>query len=337
MMSQNVKRIMMVLLTCIVLVSGCMSLKNTQTDNAVKKAGSLALGLWNDGEARDRLISFVESVTTDSSPQYLQKVERIAVFDNDGTLWTEKPTATQIIFALEQVKVMAPQHPEWEKTEPFASILKDGIRSLKKIGLRGAIGALIVTHAQQDFDNYQVSAKNFLQTTHPMAKRPYADTTYKPMVQFMNYLRSKEFKIFIVTGGTSTFVRAFSEEAYDVPRDQVIGSELLFEASEKDGKVTVERKAKIGINNDKTNKIVSIRQGIGRRPVIAVGNSDGDIPMLRYASEGKGPSLAIMVHHDDEIREAAYDKGAEKALGLAEKNNWLVVSVKNDFHTVYGD
>jgi phosphoserine phosphatase len=292
---------------------------------------------WTEGANLSAITAFVESVVTEGSESYLPPEDRIAVFDNDGTLWTEKPIYIEVVFALEQVKALAPNHPEWKEQEPFSLILEQGLGALKTIGLKGAIQALTAVYAELDDAAFADAVDAFMEGPHATAKRPNLQTTYAPAVELLDHLRANGFEIYIVSGGTNDFLREFSEAAYGVPPQNVIGSALAAEVSVDDGGVTIRQLPQLAYFNDGPIKVLNIAQTIGVRPTIVVGNSDGDLPMMRYALEGDGPRLAVLINHDDDAREAAYDRGAEAAVAAAapEGDNFLLISMKNDFTQIW--
>jgi phosphoserine phosphatase len=295
------------------------------------------LASWNDGINRTAIIAFVESVTTEGSADFLSQEDRIAVFDNDGTLWTEKPTYTEVVFAFEQVKALAPNHPEWQTAEPFSLILEKGLGALKDIGLSGAIVALAAVYAELDDAEFAAAAADFLDDPHLTGPRTNSETTYAPMVELIDYLRDNRFQIYIVSGGTNDFLRSFAEDAYGVPPQNIIGSALATEVVNDENGVYLRQLPELAYFNDRETKVLNIGRTIGTLPTIVVGNSDGDLPMIRYALQGDGPRLGILVNHDDEIREAAYDRGAENAIAAAapEGDNFLLVSMKDDFGVIW--
>lgn len=317
------------------LVAGALvALMNTA---AALPALAEAMPSWGEGANRAAIVAFVEQVTAEGSDSYLMPEDRIAVFDNDGTLWTEKPTYTEVVFAFEQVKALAPDHPEWQTTEPFSLILEQGLGALKTIGLKGAITALTAVYAELDDESFAAAAADFLDDPHLVTKRPNADTTYAPMVELVDYLRDNGFEIYIVSGGTNDFLRTFAEAAYGVPPQNVIGSALATEVVVDDKGVHLKQLPELAYFNDGATKVLNIAQRLGTRPAVVVGNSDGDLPMIRYALAGDGPRLAVLVNHDDDTREAAYDRGAEDAIAAAapEGDNFLLVSMKADFVEIW--
>lgn len=299
------------------------------------------LSSWNDGPAKTRIVAFVEDVTKPGRPHFIKPEDRIAVFDNDGTLWAEKPLYFQFIFAMDRVKDLAPQHPEWQTTQPFAAVLSNDLKMLAASGHKGIIDILLATHAGMTSDQFTAIAEKWLSTArHPRCDCPYTDLAYQPMTELLAYLRAKGFKTYIVTGGTVEFVRAFAERIYGVPPEQVIGSTLATQLVSNDGKLAIARDAKVEFVDDGPGKPVAINRIIGRRPVIAVGNSDGDQQMLEWSAASAGPSLEILIHHTDAVREWAYDRDSavgrlDKALDEARARNWLVVDMKSDWRVVF--
>ncbi len=296
-----------------------------------------ALSQWSDGANKTAITEFVTSVTTEGSEHYLTAANRVAVFDNDGTLWTEKPAYTEVVFALSQVKAMAADHPEWQTQEPFSIILEKGLGSLREIGLRGAIVALTAVYAELDEEEFNTRAKAFLNSKHLKGERSNIDTTYAPMVELVNYLRANDFEIYIVSGGTNGFLRVLSETAYGVSPRNVIGSALATEVVAEGDNVTVKKLPKLAYMNNDETKVLNILRTIGSRPTIVVGNSDGDLPMISHALKGDGPHLGLLIQHDDETRESAYDRGAKEAIAAAapEGDNFLLVSMMKDFASIW--
>lgn len=304
------------------------------------RAGEI-LPAWNDGPARQAIISFVGRVTTVGGPDYVKPEERIAVFDNDGTLWTEQPAYTQLLFALERVRALAPRHPEWRRRQPYKAALAGDVKALAALGETALKEVMLTSHAGDTPDAFQsVAAEWLAKTENPKFKRPYDQLVFQPMLELLAYLRDNGFKTFIVSGGGLEFMRAFAERAYGVPPEQVIGSTLVTIFKEADGKPVLERQAAIEFIDDKSGKPIAINKHIGRRPIAAFGNSDGDFEMLEWTTAGAGPRFGLIVHHDDAAREVAYDRASPvgrlaRALDEAPKRGWSVVSMKNDWKTIF--
>lgn len=296
---------------------------------------------WNDGPARQAVVDFVRKVTTEGGADYVTPGARIAVFDNDGTLWTEWPVYTQLQFALDRVKALAPKHPEWRKKQPFRAALDGDIKTLAAAGAKELMELLAVTHAGQTQEEFRAEVEDWLaRTRHGAFKARYDALVYRPMLELLDYLRANHFKTYIVTGGGVEFVRAFAERAYGVPPEQVIGSTIETRFERADGKPVLRRKPKIVFVDDKEGKPVAIDTHIGRRPIAAFGNSDGDYEMLEWTTTGPGPRLGMIVRHDDAVREASYDRATpigrlDKALDAASERHWTVISMKKDWKTIF--
>ena len=296
---------------------------------------------WNDGDAKRTIIAFVEQVTQEGSPTFVPVAERIATFDNDGTLWTERPVPTQLAFMLDRVKAMAPQHPEWATTEPFASLLKGDVKGALAGGDRAVLEIAMVTHAGMTTEEFTHIVKDWLATARdPKFKRPYTELVYQPMLEVLTYLRANAFKTFIVSGGGIEFMRPWAEQVYGVPPENVVGSSIKTQFVMRDGRPTLFRLPQLNFNNDKDGKPVAINEFIGRRPIAAFGNSDGDLEMLQWTTMSGGIRLGLIVHHTDGEREYAYDRQAglgqlDKALDAAATNKWTVVDMKNDWKRIF--
>jgi phosphoglycolate phosphatase-like HAD superfamily hydrolase len=300
-----------------------------------------ALPGWNDGANKTRIVRFVEDVTNPASRDFVPPAERIAVFDNDGTLWTEQPMYFQLAFVFDRVKALAPQHPEWRTTEPFKSVLEGNMAGVAASGDHGLLALVGATHGNTTPEEFSKIVSDWLATArHPRFKRPYTELTFAPMKELLAYLRANGFKTFIVTGGGIEFVRVFSERVYGVPPEQVVGSYVKVKYELRNGKPVIVRSPEIDFIDDKGGKPVGIDRFIGRRPILAFGNSDGDFEMLEYTTSGPGPRLGLIVHHDDAEREYAYDRNSpvgalERGLDEAQKRAWAVVSMKDDWRRIY--
>jgi phosphoserine phosphatase len=296
---------------------------------------------WNEGAHKARIVDFVQSVTDPMSKQYVPPAERIAVFDNDGTLWAEQPMYFQLAFILDRVKALAPQHPEWQTQEPFKSALAGDMAGVAAAGEHGLLEMMAATHAGMTADEFRTIVADWLATArHPRFKRPYTELTYTPMKELLAYLRANGFKTFIVSGGGVEFMRVFSERVYGVPPEQVIGSSIRTRYEVRDGKPVIVRLPEVEFIDDKAGKPVGIHRYIGRRPILAFGNSDGDFEMLEYTTSAPGPRLGLILHHDDAEREYAYDRSSavgrlERGLDEAARRGWVIVSMKDDWRRVY--
>jgi len=302
---------------------------------------------WNDGAAKQSIIAFVEKVTKPGSSDFVPVAERIAVFDNDGTLWSEQPAPVQFYFVADRVKALAPQHPEWKTKEPFASLLKDDVKGALEGGDHGLMELFMATHTGMTTDEFAKLVKDWIATAkHPQTGKRFIDMTYQPMLEVLAYLRANGFKNFIVSGGGIEFMRPWAEAAYGIPPEQVVGSSMKTKFELRDGKAVLVRLPKLNFNDDKADKPVGINQHIGRRPIAAFGNSVGDQQMLEYTQSGSGARFELLVLHDDAKREFAY--GPARGLpnvkygyftsaleNHAKKDGWTVVSMKDDWKTVF--
>ncbi len=293
---------------------------------------------WNNGQPKQTIIEFVQDVTNPNSDNYLPNGDRIAVFDNDGTLWQEKPLYVQLAFVLEQIKILAPQHPEWQTEEPFKTVLTDPNPDLKSVGtVENSLKLVIATHTGMTQMEFDQQVQQFFKTAkHPRFQKLYTQLIYQPMVELVGYLKLNDFDVYICTGGGVDFVRAIAEEAYGIPPENVIGSAVqkTFELTSQ-GSELIRQPELVKPINDKAGKPVNIDRYIGKIPAIAVGNSDGDIQMLQYANSNPKPNLELLLHHDDADREFDYNHGTEKALVLAQQSDWTVISIKSDFKRIF--
>jgi hypothetical protein len=296
---------------------------------------------WNEGAARKAIVAFVDRVTKTGGPDFVPVAERIAVFDNDGTLWSEKPVPFQVLFAFDRVKALAPTHPEWQTTEPFASVLKGDMAGVAASGEKGVLQIVAATHAGMTTDEFTQAVQEWMATArHPQTKRPYTGMVYQPMLELLAYLRANGFKTFIVSGGGVEFMRPWTERVYGIPPEQVVGSAGKMKLDVRDGKPVLVKLPEIDLIDDKEGKPVGIQSRIGRRPIAAFGNSDGDLQMLQWATAGPGARFALFVHHDDEDRELAYDRGDKlqtfcTGWDEAVARGWTIVSMKDDWKTIH--
>jgi phosphoglycolate phosphatase-like HAD superfamily hydrolase len=296
---------------------------------------------WNDGKAKQSILAFVEKVTTPGSPDFVPPAERIATFDNDGTLWAEQPMYFQLFFALDRVKALAPKHPEWKGKEPFASLLKGDVKGALAGGDKAILEIVMATHAGMTTEEFEQTVKDWVASAkHPKTGRLYMEMVYQPMLELLEYLRSKGFKTFIVSGGGVEFMRPWTEKVYGIPPEQVIGSSIKTKFELRNGKPAIVRLPEINFIDDKAGKPVGINQYIGRRPIAAFGNSDGDLQMLQWSTAGKSARFGLIVHHTDADREWAYDRKSsvgrlDKALDEAKAKGWTVVDMKNDWKIIF--
>lgn len=298
------------------------------------------LASWNDGAAKDAILKFVANVTTPSSPSFVPPGDRIAVFDNDGTLWVEYPLYVQAFFVFDRVQQLAPQHLEWQTREPFASVLNGDLKAALSAGESALVELVMATHAGMTTDEFAAIASEWLTTArHPILKQRYTELVYQPMVELLAYLRAHAFKPFIVSGGGVEFMRVCAEQIYGVPPEQVIGSSAKTQFELRDGQPVIMRLPELYFFNDKAGKPAAIQHYIGKRPIAAFGNSDGDLQMLQWTTAGPGETLGLIVRHTDGDREFAYDKAGmsslKQALAEAEQQGWTVVDMKRDWKQVF--
>ncbi len=296
---------------------------------------------WNDTAPKAAVLAFVEKVTKEGSTDFVAEPERIAVFDNDGTLWTEHPMYVQLAFVIDRVKAEAASHPEWKDTQPFKAVLESDMKTLAALGEKGLVELLMTTHAGMTAEEFQTIVTDWIATARdPRFNRPYTDLVYQPMLELLSYLRANGFKTFIVSGGGIEFMRPWTEKVYGVPPEQVVGSSIKTQFEMKDGSPTLMRLPQVNFIDDKAGKPVGINEHIGRRPIAAFGNSDGDLEMLQWATLGDKPGFALIVHHTDAEREYAYDRNTEfgrldTALDAAAVNQWTVVDMKADWKQIF--
>lgn len=302
-----------------------------------------ALASWNDTPTKAAIVDFVARTTSEGSADYLEPNDRIAVFDNDGTLWTEQPLYNQFLFAIDRLHVLAPDHPEWSDDPALGAVLKGDMAAFGETGMQGIVELVMATHAGLTTEEFDAVVRDWIATArHPIQKRLYPNTAFKPMIELLEYLRASGYTTFIVSGGGVEFMRAFAQDAYGIPPEQVIGSTGKTEFKHVDGQPVLVKLPEIDAVNDGPGKPVGINKFLGRRPVMTFGNSDGDLEMLQYTAAGDGPRFMALVHHDDGEREVAYDRQSpvgklDKALTEANERGWTVISMKDDFVTVFAD
>jgi phosphoglycolate phosphatase-like HAD superfamily hydrolase len=305
------------------------------------------LSTWNDGANKQAIVEFVSKTTDPASPDFVPVAERIATFDNDGTLWIEHPMYTQLAFVLDRVKALAPQHAEWKTTQPFKAALEGDMKTLAASGDNGLLQLVMATHSGMSTAEFETEVKAWLASAkHPRFKRSYTELTYKPMVELLEYLRANDFKTYIVSGGGIEFMRPVTEALYGIPPEQVIGSSIKTQYEMKDGKPVLMRLPEINFIDDKTGKPVGINMYIGRRPIASFGNSNGDVQMLEWTTAGDGARLGMLVFHDDAEREYAYGPAngldnspfgtfSQATMDEARKKGWGVISMKKDWGQVF--
>jgi len=296
---------------------------------------------WNDTAPKKALVAFVEKVTKPGSPDFVPVAERIATFDNDGTLWAEQPMYFQLLFALDRVKALASQHPEWKGEEPFSSLLRGDVKATLAGGEPAITRIVMATHAEMTTEEFHTIVSAWIDTArHPVTKRLYTEMVYQPMLELLAYLRANSFKTFIVSGGGIDFMRPWTEKVYGIPPEQVIGSTIKTKFEIRDGVPVLVRLPELDFIDDKQGKPIGIQQHIGRRPIAVFGNSDGDLEMFQWTTAGAGPRLAVIVHHTDAEREWAYDREStigppDKALDQAKTKGWTVVDMKRDWRVIF--
>ncbi len=311
------------------------------TGATVQKTATDPLPSWNEGPHKQAIIGYVEDVTDTLSTNFIPIADRIATFDNDGTLWSEQPIYFQFFFALDRVKALAADHPEWKTKQPYKAVLENDMPALMQQGEKGLLEIVMATHVGNTTDEFDSIVKSWISTAqHPVKKKLYTELVFQPMLELLDYLRANGFKTFIVSGGGIEFMRPWVEGVYGIPKDQVIGSSIQTEYDYNDGNPVIKRLAKIDLIDDKEGKPVGINRYIGRRPVFAAGNSDGDLQMLRWTDSNKLKTFKLYVHHTDSVREWAYDRKShigtfDKGLDEAGEKGWTVVSMKDDWKIIY--
>ena len=308
---------------------------------AVSLAAEDPLPSWKDTTPKKAILAFVGKVTNEGSADYVPEPARVATFDNDGTLWAEQPAYFQALFVLDRVKAMAPDHPEWQEKEPFASVLKGDMKGVSAAGEKGLLELMAATHTGMTTEEFSKTVTDWISTAkHPKSGRPYTEMIYQPMLELMTYLRSKGFKTFIVSGGGIEFMRPWTEKVYGIPPEQVVGSSGKLKFEMRGDKPVLLKLPEINLIDDKEGKPVGIQTHIGRRPIAAFGNSDGDLQMLQWTMAGDGARFALLVHHTDAEREWAYDRESHigklsLALDEATAKGWAVVDMKADWTTIF--
>jgi phosphoserine phosphatase len=296
---------------------------------------------WNDTAPKKAIIAFVEQVTKEDSPGFVQAPERIATFDNDGTLWGEQPAYVQIPFILDRVKALAPQHPEWKDKQPYKAVLEDDMKTLFANGAQSVIALGMAMFTGKTTEEFAETVREWMATArHPKTGRLYTEMVYQPMLELLAYLRANGFKTFIVSGGEAEFMRPWTEKVYGIPPEQVVGSSMKTKFELQDGKPMIVRVSELNLITDNEGKPVGINQYIGRRPIASFGNSDGDLEMFHWTTAGAGARFALVVHHTDATREWAYDRTSsmgrlDKALDEAQRKGWTVMDMKHDWKVIY--
>lgn len=326
----------------------CSTACTSNTDNKTASTGSDSssatadpLPSWNDGAIKKSIIDYVTDVTKQGSSGFIPVQDRIATFDNDGTLWSEQPVYFQLFFALDQVKAMAPQHPEWKNKQPFKAVLDNNMSELMKQGEKGLLQVVAVTHAGMSSEHFDSAVRQWIDTAkHPTKQKLYKELVFQPMIELVKYLQANNFKVFIVSGGGIEFMRAWAEDVYGIPKDQIIGSSIKAKYDYNNGNPRIIKLPELDFNDDKEGKPVAIQKYIGRKPVFAAGNSDGDLQMLQWTASNTLKNFEVYVHHTDSTREWAYDRQShigtlDKGLDEAMAKKWAVADMKNDWKVIY--
>jgi phosphoglycolate phosphatase-like HAD superfamily hydrolase len=322
------------------MLSGCQAPSATSSAETVPTPVSDPLPSWNEGPAREAILDFVARVTEPGSPEFVPEAERIATFDNDGCLWSERPVYFQLLFAIDRVRELAPEHPEWQEQQPFKGVLEGDLEAVAASGEHGLLELVMASHAGMTTEEFEGIVREWLATArHPSLDRPFTELVYQPMLELLDYLRANGFKTFVVSGGGIEFMRPWVEEVYGIPPEQVVGSSIKVEYTDSPEPALV-RLPEIDFIDDKAGKPVGIHKFIGRRPILAFGNSDGDFQMLEWVTTGEGPRLGVLIHHTDAEREWAYDRDShvgrlDRGLAEASERGWLVVDMKADWLEIY--
>ncbi len=315
--------------------------RGSRPESPAKARSPDPLPSWHECSTKSAIRDFVADVTTGGGTGFVPPHERIAVFDNDGTLWSEQPFYFQGLFVFDRIHALAPGHPEWKDTQPFKAVLEIDMNALAASGLHGLLELVMATHAGMTTEEFERSVRDWLATArHPKFNRAYTDLVFQPMLELLAFLRANEFKTFIMSGGGIEFVRTFSEERYGIPPEQVVGSSIATKYEVRDGRPVLVREPRLDFINDHEGKPVGINKFIGRRPIAAFGNSDGDLQMLEWVTAGAGSRFGLIIHHDDAVREFAYDRASvagrlDRGLDEAAGRGWTVLSMVRDWKVIY--
>lgn len=326
-------------ITFIVILTSCNQVKsNSDPAVAIKQD---PLPSWNDSDAKEAILSYVSDITNENSENFIPIKMRISTFDNDGTLWSEQPAYFQLFFAIDRVKELAKLHPEWQSKQPFKAVLDNDLAALKKQGLSGLAQLMMASHAGTTIEEFDAIVKDWIKTAkHPIKKVGFDQLVYQPMLELLEYLRANHFKTYIVSGGGLDFMRAIVTEIYGIPEEQILGSRIKTKFEYNDGNPKIVRISELEFNDDKEGKPLNIQKIIGKKPVFAAGNSDGDLQMLQWTASNNYKSFMLYIHHTDSIREWAYDRNSaigklDKGLDMAKEKGWSVTDIKTDWDVVY--
>jgi len=334
-MKHLTKNLLPLFLISFLLFSGC------HPQGSGLRGGKDPLPSWNDTPRKEAIVDFVTTVTNKDSTDYLPPEAWIAVFDNDGTLWSEKPLYFQLYFIFDRIRALAPQHPEWKKDKLIKAVLKNDIEKVRKFGAEGLARLMVLTQAGMSAARYEAIVTKWIkQAKHPTTGRLYTEMVFQPMLEVIRYLQENDFEVYIVSGGGQDFMRPWTLATYGIPPDHVIGSRQKLEYEIVNGKPVLMRLPDVDFVNDEEGKPVSIHYFVGRKPVLAFGNSDGDIQMMQWTTSGKGKRLSFFVHHNDAKREWAYDRNSvigklDKGFEMAKKNRWLLIDMKKDWKVIH--
>ncbi|WP_298534145.1 HAD family hydrolase [uncultured Algibacter sp.] len=335
------KSFVLVLILILSFITSCNTEKNKpiKSDETQKIADPLPS--WNDVTSKQNIIDFVSDVTNENSENFIPIKDRISTFDNDGNLWSEQPAYFQLFFAIDRVKALASEHPEWKDKQPFKAVIEDDMKTLIQQGEHGILTLVMESHAGMSTEEFETIVQDWVKTAkHPTKGVGFDKLVYQPMLELLAYLRANDFQTYIVSGGGVDFMRAFVTEVYGIPKEKIIGSRLKTEYKYNDGDPKIMRLAEFDFIDDKEGKPININTIIGKKPVFASGNSDGDLPMLQYAASNNYKSFMLYVHHTDAEREWAYDREShigklDKGLDQALKDGWTVIDIKNDWKIIY--
>ena len=324
-----------------ILLSSCESKNDVSENTSVKNELSDPLPSWNDVASKNNIVAYVTDVTNSKSESFIPIEDRIATFDNDGNLWAEQPAYFQLFFAIDRVKEMAADHPEWKDLQPFKAVLDNDMEELKKQGEHGLIKLVMATHAGNTVEEFKADVKKWIATAkHPTKNVTYDKLVYQPMLELLQYLQENDFKTYVVSGGGVDFMRAFVSPIYNIPSEQIIGSRIKTKFEYNNGNPKIIRLPELDFIDDKDGKPLNIQKIIGKKPVFSSGNSDGDLPMMQWTASNTYKSFMLYVHHTDSIREWAYDRVShigrlDKGLDQANKDGWTVIDMKNDWKVIF--
>jgi phosphoserine phosphatase len=341
MKTKNILHLLGLIISLSVIIA-CTSNTETSENNTSKNTDITdPLPSWNEGNTKQSIVSYIADVTNEESKNFIPVSNRIATFDNDGNLWSEQPAYFQLFFAMDRIKALAPAHPEWKSQQPYKAVLEGDMKELAKYGEHGLLKLVMASHAGMTTEEFETIVTDWLgNARHPRFDKPYTDLVYQPMLELLQYLRAHDFKTFIVSGGGIEFMRPWVEEVYGIPPDQVVGSSIKTEFDYNNGNPVIRRLAEIDFIDDKAGKPIGIHKFIGKKPVFASGNSDGDLQMMQWTASNKFKSFMLYLHHTDAEREWAYDREShigrlDKGLDEALEKGWTVIDMKKDWKIIY--